>query len=258
VIADPVYFQTLDTIAAPYVNASASFPKAKRAAVIDAVDSVKERSFDAGAAVDQIRIMRNDADTAYHQGEKGLGNAYRGIAKAMEDQLDRHLQASGLPPDILTDFKQARKTIAQTYSVQDALRPSGNVDAKVLGRQLDKRPLTGNLKIVAEFGANFPKAAQVPERIGGVPMSPLDMAFSLGKLTSAGAGGVVATGGNPLGVVAGLLPFTRPAVRSMLASQPFQKAMVTPSYQKSLLARILNTQEQLPVTMTETTSGQRK
>ncbi len=261
ITADPVYLQQLDAVAQPYVNASASFPKAKRSAVIDAVNSVKEHQFDAGAAIDQIRILRDDADVAYHAGEKAMGNAFKGIAQALEDQVGRHLQVSGAPPDVLRNFQNARAVIAETYSVQDALRPNGNVDAKVLARQLGRRPLTGNLQTIAEFGANFPKAAQVPERIGGVPMSPLDLAFSVGKATSlpigAAAGGVAAAGG-PIGALAAMLPFARPGARSMMATPAYQQMMVHPTYGRSLLARLIASQEPLPITMSETAAGQRR
>ncbi len=220
VSASEDYGAALDAIEAPYKRAAADFPKAKQAEIIGAVDSVRVKGFDAGSALDQIRIMRDNADTAYRGGDKGLGGAYKGIANALEEELGRHLERIGAPPEIINDYRNARQMIAETYTVQKHLQPNGNIDAKGLANELKKKPLTGNLRTVAEFGKNFPKAAQLPEKIGGVPMSPLDYIASLGSL-----GGAVMTGhpGLALGAAA---PFLRPSVRKLAASDAYQNRMV--------------------------------
>ncbi len=221
VTASPEYSAALDAVEAPYKSAASDFPKAKKSDVIDAVDSVRVKSFDANSAVDQISIMRDKADAAYRGGDKSLGGAYKGIANALEGELERHLSAMG-GTDALTDFRNARRMIAETYTVQKHLQPNGNIDAKGLANELKRKPLQGNIRTVAEFGKNFPKAAQLPEKIGGVPMSPLDYAMSAGAL------GTSIISGHPMAALGAAAPFARMPLRKMLASDFYQNRFVQP------------------------------
>ncbi len=235
------YNSALDAVEAPYKKAASDFPKAVQSGVIDAVDSVRVRSFDAGSAVDQIGIMRDKADTAYRGGDKTLGGAYKGIANALEGELERHLSVMGAT-DALTDFRNARRMIAETYTVQKHLQPNGNIDAKGLGRELERKPLQGNLKTVAEFGKNFPKAAQLPEKIGGVPMSPLDYAMSAGSL------GTAIISGHPMAALGAAAPFARAPIRKLLASEGYQNRFVRPpdygpGLAKTTAAKLLEAQK---------------
>jgi len=264
ITADAPYNAALDAVAAPFIRTLQNFPRSKIPAVLREVETLREPAFDASSAIDKMRLLRNDADIAFRSGDGVTGNAYRKLASAVEDQLDRHLQSSGASPDVLGNFRDARKTIAQTYTVQKHLHPSGHIDAKSLARELKKGQITDNLETVAQFGANFPKAAQVPERFGGVPMSPFDMAWLLHGIRhfavsgSAGAGASLATGNPILGGLIAAAPLARPGIRSLLASQGYQNMMVKPpSYGPGLRHLLLQLQEQTPVTMTETAIGQR-
>ena len=233
VIASPEYSAALDQIEAPYRKAASGFPKAAKSDVIGAVESVRVPKFDAGSGVDQISIMRENADAAYRSGDASLGRAYKGIAGALEAELERHLAQAG-PSNILQNFRDARTTIAQTYTVQKHLQPNGNIDAKGLANELKKKPLTGNIETVAKFGSEFPKAAQVPEKFGGVPMSPFDHFMSLGSLGSA------IVSGHPSLALGAALPLARPALRKMLGSDAYQRNMVAPpDYGPSLASRLL-------------------
>jgi hypothetical protein len=136
--------------------------------------------------------------------------------------LERAAEASG-KPEILSKYLNARATIAKSYSVEKALNAAtGNVSALKLGVQLSKgKPLSGDIKKVGEFGAQFPKAArELNESLPGV--SPLD--YALG-------GGLGVATGNP-GLMAAALG--RPAVRSLILSKPYQWANTTPSYNAPL------------------------
>lgn len=248
------YTAALDALAEPYLNTSKDFPLAKKTDVLDVIDSMRVPSFDASSGVDQIRIMRGDADKAYAGRDKALGAAYRGVADALESAIDEHLTAVGAPADVLQNFRDARRTIAETYTVQKHLNASGNIDTQGLARELKKKPLEGNLKTVAEFGANFPKAAQMPEKIGGVPMSPLDAGFAL----LSGVAGAAATG-NAAGAAMAAAPLGRLGVRKMLSSPGYQDAFVgAPTPGPTMAARLLDAQENPATSLFEVAQGQRE
>lgn len=226
VTADTAYRDALDSLREPYLRAAKDFPRAAQTEVLEAIDSMRVPAFDAASAVDQIKILRKEADKRYASGDKNLGGTYKGLANALEEQLGRHLETSGASPDALAAFQQARQTIAQTYTVQKHLKPDGNVDAVGLGRELKRKPLSGPIRTAAEFGEQFPKAAQKPERVGGVPISALDM----------GIGGMAALATqNPtlFALVAG-----RPAARAAILSKPYQNTMTRPSYGPSVFDRL--------------------
>lgn len=258
VTADDVFSKNLDAIAEPYVRAAKDFPEGARTDIIDAVKAARRESFDAGSAIDQIGIFRDKADTAFAGKDKRLGRAYRGIADAMEDQLGRHLEETGASATALDEFRNARRSIAQTYTVEKHLQNSGNVDTAGLARELKKgKPLTGEIRTAAEFGQNFPKAAQLPEKVAGVPMSPLDYGVSLASLA-----GAVATG-QPLVALGAAAPFARPAIRSALKSDWYQNNFAGPrEYGPSALtrARMRFAESQKPplIPLSEIAEGQRQ
>jgi hypothetical protein len=226
VVADPGYGKALDALTEPYLRAAKDFPKAAQTEVLNAIEAMRVPSFDASSAVDQIAILRKDADKYYRTGDTKLGGTYKGLANALEEQLGRHLEQTA-SPEALSEFKLARETIAKTYTVQKHLKSDGNVDAVGLARELKRKPLTGEIKAVAEFGDQFPKAAQKPERIGGVPVSALDV----------GIGGMAASVlHNPqlLALIAG-----RPILRSLITSKPYQTNLVSPpGYGPSVATRL--------------------
>jgi hypothetical protein len=96
---------------------------------------------------------------------------------------------------------------------------SGAIDARKLGARLAKgRPLTDELKTVAQFGLQFPKASQTVEQMGSLPQtSPLDW-IPAGALSMATS--------NPL-MLAGAA--ARPAARAAILSGPVQRGLLTPA-----------------------------
>jgi hypothetical protein len=210
------YMQALDDIAAPHVKAMQGFPNAKASPVLDLVDSLKSPSFDAGSAVAKIKELRSAADDAFRTGNTDVGRAAKKAAGALEDAIEDHLQAIG-QTDALAALREARKTIAKTYTVEKALnQSSGTVDAKKLAAQLQKgKPLSGDLRSVAEFAARFPKASQAVEGMGSLPQtSPLDW--------FAGVGLSAATS-SPLGL---LSVAARPAARKAVLSPMVQNGLI--------------------------------
>lgn len=201
------------------------FPELASQKLDDLVTGLANKeSFSSTGAVEAIRRLRDQAKNAFRDTSPDgqmLGRAARGAADAIEDLLERNLAAQGRG-DLLTQFRSARELIAKTHSVESALvDEAGTVAAQKLGTQLGKgRPLTGGIRQAAEFGRNFPKAAQaIRESVPGI--SPLDyMAAGVG-----GVGGALT--GNPLLAIA---PLLRPAVRSGILSTPYQAFMGAPSY----------------------------
>lgn len=222
------YEQALDDAVKPFTSQSNSFPGRKVPAVVNDIQALKTGAFDAGDAIETIKVLRNDADAAYRGGDKLAGQAYKKAVDALEKAIDDHLVASGAPADLLAQYRGARQTIAKTYTVQGALNPeTGAVDALKLARDLGKgKPLSGELKTAAQFAQAFPKASQALKEAPKAT-SPLDWAV--------GAMSGTATG-NPL-MLAGIA--ARPAVRSMLLSRPMQRAALNPGYAPSLASRTL-------------------
>lgn len=202
------YSAKLDQIVAPYVKAQASFPNGKASPVIAEIESLRSHQFDAGAAISKIKMLRDQADAAYTSGDKGMGSALKQAAGALEDALDEHLQKLG-NPDALAAFRNARTTIAKTYSVQKALNPAtGDVSAASLGKDYIKgKPLTGELKTIGQVNASFPKATQALKQNYNA-LSPLDY-----------FGGVMGATQNPLAAFA---TFARPTLRAAILSKPYQ------------------------------------
>jgi hypothetical protein len=220
----PKFAQALDNIE-PYRDAkaaSADFASPEAKPIIDVIDSLKTPSFDVKSAVSKINLLRDNADEAFRQGKSLLGRANRDASEVLENTIENYL-ANSKQTELLDKFRQARQTIAKTYSIESALNPkTGTVDARQLASQLrNKKPLTGELKEVGEFGAAFPKAAQPVEGMGSLTqISPIDYFASIG-LGGAGAyAGDAQTGA--LGLAAGLI---RPAFRSAALSQPIQQGL---------------------------------
>lgn len=216
--ADPLFNAQLDHIMARYQGASKDFPGLANEKVAGMVEALRQPQFGADSAIDAISVLRDSADDAFRKGDAQIGKAAKTAAAALEDQIGRHVAALG-DPDLLKAYQEARKAIAKTYSVQAALNEStGNVITAKLAKQLEKgKPLSGELKQVAEIGRTFPKATQeISRSMPGV--SPLDWIASTG--TSMASGSML-----PLSWLVG-----RPAARAAVLSPAYQARMTTPGY----------------------------
>ena len=230
--ATPEYIAAIDKIGQEAQGAARSFPGLKRNDVAELVDTLKQPQFDSGDAIDAIRVLRDQADSLYIKGEKGAAKAYKAASSALEQALDSHLQSVG-NPEALGAFRQARQTIAKTYTVEKALNSgTGEVSAQVLAQQLKKgKPLSGGLRTAADVGEAFPKATQALKE-SPKAVSPLDWAV--------GAMGGTTTG-NPL-MLASML--ARPVTRNALLSKPVQ-AYAARDIGPSAITRALTPQNQL-------------
>lgn len=201
----------------------------------DPLTLARRSEVDAGDLVQAWKQSNHDA-TAYYRAYGRDANpetlakakAASSTARRIDNFLTKKLADMGRG-DLVQSLKDARTLIAKTYNAEAALNPAaGNVSATQLGTQLAKgKPLSGEMKQVAEFGLNFPKAAQDPTKIGSVlGTSPLDWASSTGLAFATGS---------PLGLAS---VAARPAVRSLIMSKPFQAMSANaPSYGPGVLIR---------------------
>ena len=168
------------------------------------VELVKELRFSANSNLKSI------GDPSKH----ALGLAQREAANAVDDLMERQITAAG-NPQAINAYRQARQLIAKSWDVEGATNPaSGDVSARGLAKLMDKgRPLTGELKTIAEAGSAFPKSMQDPAGFGD------NEAFS--ALDFFGSAAAVAHG-NP--TVAGAI-LARPVARSVLLSKPYQQTL---------------------------------
>lgn len=209
------YATALDDAVKPFLSQARSFPNRKLPTLVDDIQALKTGQFDAADAVETIKVIRNEADAAYRAGDNLGGKAYKQAARALEDAIDEHLVKINAPADLLNGYRAARQTIAKTYTVEKALNSqTGNVNAQKLAGDLAKgKPLSAELKTIAEVAQAFPKATQALKE------APKHVSL-IDVLTGAGA---ALTGSNPalLGAIA-----VRPAVRSALLSKPIQRMAI--------------------------------
>ena len=223
----PKFIQALDDIK-PYkdaMQAAKDFPEELANPIIKTIDSLKRPNFDVNSAVSKINLLRNDADLAFKQGNSALGKANKDASKVLENTIENHL-ANTKQTDLLNKFKEARTLIAKTYEIEKAMNATtGTVNASKLANRLQQgKPMSEELKDIAKFGQAFPKASQVPERIGGtIGISPLDV-------TAAGAtyGGSLLSGENQgsSGLHGLAVLLARPVARKAVLSAPMQNRLI--------------------------------
>ena len=226
----PKFIQALENIK-PYqdaIQAAKDFPEKTINPVIEVIDSLKRPSFDVNSAVAKINVLRTDADKAFRTGDTALGKANKGASQVLENTIENHL-ANTNQTELLNKFREARQLIAKTYSVEKALNPAtGTVNAANLAAQLKKgKPLSTELKDIAEFNLQFPKATQTTEAMGSLPqLSPLDFAT-----------GIIA-GSNTGGVGAGAM-LARPIARSKALSPMVPNRIIQQPSKSNDLAKLL-------------------
>lgn len=229
---DTDFFTDIANIRTASSRIKQDFPDASLAAAdkIDGlVKSLARPGFDSRSGLEYIKSLRqqatdNLAGQSVTPDSRALGNAQRQAADAIEDLIGRQVSQSG-NPQLMREFDEARRLIAKTYTVQNALETTGNVNAAKLAQLLRKdRPLSSELETAARFAGAFPKAAAMPERIGGPGVSALDA-------TMAGAGGALGLAlQSPQTAAAALaFPFARYGARSLALSEALQRNLLKPS-----------------------------
>ena len=148
-----------------------------------------------------------------------LGKAQKKAAEYVEELLMRHLRSNNAGK-LADEFADARKLIAQTHTVQKAMNEvTGEINAAKLAQQLAKgKPLSGDLRKVAEFATAFPKASKLVLDSG--PVRNTDVILGAGT---------AALSKEPTYL---LYPFARQMVRSGLLSDAGQRVLTTPGLQQ--------------------------
>ncbi len=210
---DPQYFQDLSKVSSSYDTASKSYPHRSENPFQKTLDGLSQPIVDSAAAIEEVKLLRSDADKAFQTGDKGLATAYRGLAQAVDDSLDRSLKT--VSPDLenaVADYRQARKTIAKSYLAEKALNETtGNIDASVYANALkNKTPLDGGALQVGKFARQFPQLSRPAEK--------------LASSTGPTIGDLLAAGISKEWLLAG----ARPAARSIVLSKPYQNLMTKP------------------------------
>jgi hypothetical protein len=143
-------------------NLSAALGKNDLEPVI--ADLKNAKTFNSGDALDAVTRLRDQSRQAYNAGDAGNGAAYRGVADAIENQIDRSLSAQG-QSGLVSDYRDARRTLAVAHTVEDAQVPgSYNLDAQKLARALQQgQPLSGGLRTAAESASIAPQSFAVPK-----------------------------------------------------------------------------------------------
>jgi hypothetical protein len=143
-------------------------------------------------------------------------------ARSLDAKLANTAKAAGRG-DLRAALHEARRNIAETYTVERALNPvTGDVNANVIGGMVKKgKQLRGDLKTIGEFQQTFPKYIREGAKVPTSGVSKSEMLAAAGL-----AMGGVGVGG-PMGAVAGLAPFLSTPVRKMLLSKPYQKNLAS-------------------------------
>jgi hypothetical protein len=224
VVTDKQFLDDLANLSRSADEIAADFPDlnfAGSAEVKALQDGLLKDRFSANGAIEAIKKLRAEASknlawNVEDPSKKALGLAQREAAGILEDQVSRHLGATGKGA-LVRQFEKSRQVIAKTYSVQSALNEgTGNVVATKLATQLRKgKPLSGNLEIAAKFASAFPKAAGEQTTSPGV--SAVDALIGM-------------AGGATVDPTLFGLPLARIAARGTVLSKPYQNALATPGY----------------------------
>jgi hypothetical protein len=197
--ADQQFAADLAAVTQKYTG-KGTIPAIEKTDINDLVKAHQSTGFDAGDAVDAIKVLREDAKDAYRAGNSALGGAKKAIADAYEGALERALPQGS---DVLKNYQAARQNIAKSFTVEDALKEgTGAIDARKLAAALQKgTPLSGELLTAARFANAFPKATQPPSLVAGPGVHNMKAMFAGGAGATGGALG--AAMGGPIGAAIG-------------------------------------------------------
>src|SRR5574341_1452429 len=173
---------------------------------VQALRDVKEAN--TGSAIEVVKDLRNEASKAYRAGDKKLGGAFRDVAQAVDNSMDRALgrmAEKGAPElaDAVGKYREARVRIAKAYLADDAMTGKpGEINPNVYGRVQRKNPklLTGGARTVGEFAAAFVDEGltQPKGRTGELGSTGFDLLMGALHMPAGGAAALAALTGRPL------------------------------------------------------------
>jgi len=213
-------------------DAIATLPKKAAVSAEPLMNRVATFEIDPKKMVYDLRVARKEADSYYNAYARSAdpehltkAKSAKSLATKLEDDLEKYASDMG-KEDLLPKLRDARQLIAKTYTVENAMnKTTGTVDARELAKRLQKgKPMSDELKQIAEFGQAFPKASQRPEIIGGtIGISPLDYAAAsiTGGASMLGGSNKETTGAATLAAL-----LARPAARRLVLSAPMQNRLI--------------------------------
>ena len=233
IVSDEEFRTGIQNLGEEYRRLSAEFPTAMRnPGIVKAIQDFNREEYTPYGAVHIIKELRNQAtanlkdDTNY--AKMAVGRVQYGIAQQMEGLLERNLARSG-DEKLLSDMRDARIKLAKIHAVEKALNPAtGDISAARLAA-LQRRgvPLTGRLKVAADFANAFPGANIPITRVGGsTAWSPFDAMYAIGSIGSGHYGMAAAEL-----AARGILPHP-------LLSEPYQNAFIENTYGPSFAASV--------------------
>jgi hypothetical protein len=235
IASDNAYGLAMKSIADKYTGPSKSFPGAVPETVTKAIKTYTVPTFDTADALTASAKLREEATANFRKGENGVAKAQREIAKALEDQIERHLTATGNPnaEAMLAQFRASRTRMAISHAIEDAIvEGSGSIDPRKLASDLQSgKLLTEDLLKVAKFANTFRTAVKTPGT-GGTPEAQQGMGLGSGlRGTAAAIVGGALSGGNPIimGLSAAAPELASSAARRYLTS-PLGQRRALPAY----------------------------
>ncbi len=210
---DDQYVQDLTGVLKETHGSNASFPGSANPDVEKIVDTYLQPQFTGDAAVSAVKLLRGKASDAYRTGNSELGMAYKGVAGAIEGQLERGAQQAGGPyAGLVEALRQSRQMYAKASTIEDAMDAQGNVSGTKLAQAWKRgEPLSGGTLMAAEHAVNFPKA-NLPANSSNISHLNMYGAPMISFLTEHATG-------SPWGLAAGAaLPVVRSGARSYLLS----------------------------------------
>jgi hypothetical protein len=208
--ADQDFDSALNNVLAAYTGPGRSFPNAIPQPVQDLVANYRVGQFNAADAVGATRTLREASRANLARGDNELGLAQRAISNALEDQIERSLQAAGNTnaQAMLEQFRASRQRMAISHAVEDAIvEGGGSVNARQLANDLQTRGkyFSGDLDLIARF-ANVARPVMVPPGTMGTPGAGTMLGPTLGGGVGAGAGAMFGgTQGASAGAMIGMM-----------------------------------------------------
>lgn len=261
---DSIFTSDVNNIIAPINALANNFPKIVKndqvKELVDSLNNAASGSYDSASSVDLSKVLRQKAVKNIMSDRddlEELGHAQKAAADAIENLLTRRImRASSVPnltgikisPDLAIRWNEARTKIAQAHVVEEALNPAtGNVDAKKLGRVIDKNAakLTGGLKIAGETALAFPRIVGTPEKMS--PFSRGDLASMIARaapgaavgygLESPALGAAITTAGTVAAPVARGIALSKAYQNALRVSTPKTKQDIARALAAGLMAR---------------------
>jgi len=223
---DQNFGSALDNVLAAYTGPGQSFPGAIPQPVKELVANYRVNQFNSADAIGATRTLRESARANMARGDNELGLAQRAISNALEDQIERSIQATQNPNTqaMLDQFRASRQRMAISHAVEDAIvEGGGSVNARQLANDLQTRQkyFSGDLDLIARF-ANIARPVMTPPGTTGTPgagtmLGNPSFGNFLGSALGAGGGAMIGgVQGAAMGSTAG---FVGPSVASFLARQ---------------------------------------